>query len=131
MSAVTEIWIDPNVRVAGNQTFAGFEDVHGPRPRLGDHVMVREPESNLVGLGRVTCVDRGDELIYLAVNWGTLVPEETGQVRVTVSWSPFSAGVTMTNPTVGAASPGAALPATASDHRFSTTWEMAPLAVAV
>jgi hypothetical protein len=75
MSAVTEVIIDPNVRVAGNETFAGFEDIRGAMPDKGWRVIVREPESNLVGYGRVTRLDDADRLIYLAVNWAELVPE--------------------------------------------------------
>ena len=34
----TEILIDPNVRVAGNETFSGFEDVVGEFPAEGASV---------------------------------------------------------------------------------------------
>ena len=72
---MTEILIDPNVRVAGNETFSGFEDVIGELPTVGTRVQVREPESNIVGDGVVTRVDDGDRLIYLAVEWSSLRPE--------------------------------------------------------
>ena len=72
----TEILIDPNVRVAGNETFSGFEDVVGDLPSEGAHVRVREPESNIVGQGVVTRVDEGDRLIYLAIDWSKLAPEQ-------------------------------------------------------
>lgn len=75
----TEILIDPNVRVAGNLTFSGFEDVRslvgGAIPREGERVIVREPEANLVTVGTVVRVEPHDELIYIAVDWGTLAPE--------------------------------------------------------
>lgn len=72
---LTEIHIDPNVRVAGNQTFSGFEDVKGGAiPVEGEQVLVREPEANLTGLAEVRRVDHHDRLIYLAVDWKTLVP---------------------------------------------------------
>lgn len=60
--------IDLNVRVRGNQTYAGFEDVHGDIA-LGDEVEVYEPETSLVGHGRVTDVDAARQLVYLAVDW--------------------------------------------------------------
>jgi hypothetical protein len=71
----TEILIDPNVRVAGNETFSGFEDVVGDLPAEGARVRVREPESNIVGEGVVTRVDEHDRLIYLAIDWSKLAPE--------------------------------------------------------
>jgi hypothetical protein len=71
----TEILIDPNVRVAGNETFSGFEDVVGALPPEGARVRVREPESNIVGEGVVTRVDEHDRLIYLAIEWSKLAPE--------------------------------------------------------
>ena len=72
----TEILIDPNVRVAGNETFSGFEDVIGDLPAEGARVRVREPESNIVGQGVVTRVDERDRLIYLAIDWSKLAPEQ-------------------------------------------------------
>jgi hypothetical protein len=71
----TEIMIDPNVRVAGNETFSGFEDVRGPMPVAGQHVVVREPEGDLIGAGVVTRLDQAARLIYIAVNWPSLVPD--------------------------------------------------------
>jgi hypothetical protein len=66
------IMIDPNVRVAGNQTFSGLEDVIGDMPDEGDPVIVREPESGVTGHAFVTRVDFADRLIYLAVDWAGL-----------------------------------------------------------
>ncbi len=63
--------IDLNVRVRGNQTYAGFEDVDGGLAP-GDDVEVYEPESGLVGQGRVTDVDNKRQLVYLAVDWAAL-----------------------------------------------------------
>lgn len=74
----TRVAIDPNVRVRGNGTYAGFEDVDGPMA-VGDDVQVYEPESGLVGEGRVTEIDRDRELIYLSVDWSTLTDEEPPQ----------------------------------------------------
>lgn len=64
--------IDPNVRVAGNQTFSGIEDVVGDMPDEGDQVIVREPESGATGRAIVMRVDFSDRLIYLAVDWAGL-----------------------------------------------------------
>jgi hypothetical protein len=70
----TRIAIDPNVRVRGNGTYAGFEDVAGPIA-VGDQVEVYEAESNLVGVGRVTEIDGERELVYLSVDWSSLTDE--------------------------------------------------------
>ncbi|MBL3743437.1 Uncharacterised protein [Mycobacteroides abscessus subsp. abscessus] len=69
---MTEVMIDPNVRVAGGLTFSGFEDVIGDLPDHGDRVAVREPESGITGFGTVERVDFADRLIYLAVEWAAL-----------------------------------------------------------
>jgi hypothetical protein len=70
-----QVMIDPNVRVAGNQTFSGFEDIlAGDLPEVGDVVVVREPESGITGSATVTRVDYTDRLIYLAVDWANLMP---------------------------------------------------------
>ena len=63
--------IDLNVRVRGNQTYAGFEDVEGGLAP-GDDVEVYEPETGLVGPGRVTDVGNKRQLVYLAVDWAAL-----------------------------------------------------------
>jgi hypothetical protein len=44
--------------------------------RKADQVVVREPEANLVGVGELRRLDHHDQLVYLAVDWKTLVPEE-------------------------------------------------------
>lgn len=72
---MTEIMIDPNVRVAGDLTFSGFEHVRGTIPVEGQAVLVREPEADLVAVGRVHHVDYEDSLIYIAVKWETLAPD--------------------------------------------------------
>lgn len=68
----TIIDIDPNVRTAGNETYSGWEDVHGDWPSIGDAVTVREPESGIEGTARVTDIEDKGQLIYLAVNWQAL-----------------------------------------------------------
>lgn len=73
----TEVFIDPNVRVRGGQTYSAFRHVRGDIPKVGDEVYVREPESNLVGKAAVTDIDKRDHLIYLRVDWATLAPEKT------------------------------------------------------
>ena len=73
MTAQHVVMIDPNVRVAGNQTFSGFEDVLGDGlPDPGDRVIVREPESGVTGSAVVTRLDFDDRLIYLTVDWAGL-----------------------------------------------------------
>lgn len=69
----TRIAIDPNIRVRGTGTYAGFEDADGPLA-VGDVVEVFEPESDLVGKGSVTDVDAERELVYLSVEWASLRP---------------------------------------------------------
>jgi hypothetical protein len=72
---MTEIMIDPNVRVSGGLTFSGYEDVRGPMPSRGQQVLVREPEANLVAIGTVDHIDENDRLIYIAVDWTQLAPD--------------------------------------------------------
>ncbi|GAA3801056.1 hypothetical protein GCM10022403_039180 [Streptomyces coacervatus] len=68
---ITRIEIDPNVRVRGNGTRAGFEDVRGPIA-VNMPVEVFEPESGLVGPGRVTEIDPARRLVFLSVEWSKL-----------------------------------------------------------
>lgn len=71
------IVIDPNVRVRGNKTYAGFEDVltrtrmtTADRPvQPGDKVLAVEPESSIVTDATVVDVDYERKIIYLAVDW--------------------------------------------------------------
>jgi len=70
----TRVAIDPNVRVRGNDTYAGFEDVVGPLT-VGELVEVYEAESGLIGEGRVTEIDGDRELVYLSVDWSSLTDE--------------------------------------------------------
>lgn len=72
---MTEIMIDPNVRVSGGLTFSGYEDVRGPMPVAGQQVLVREPEANLVAVGTIDHFDVNDRLIYVAVDWTQLAPD--------------------------------------------------------
>jgi len=70
---MTRIAIDLNVRVRGQQTYAGFEDVlDGDHPHPGDFVEVFERESGVFGKAQVTDIDSDRELIYLAVDWAHL-----------------------------------------------------------
>lgn len=62
--------IDPNVRVRGQLTYAGFEDVEGNTiPNVGESVLAVEPESGIAAPAIVT--ERVDEpkLLYLGVAW--------------------------------------------------------------
>lgn len=65
------VTIDPNVRVRGNQTYAGLEDVQGI-VAVGSHVEVYEPEAGLIGPAEVTDIDHERQLVYLAVDWEQL-----------------------------------------------------------
>lgn len=67
----TRVEIDLNVRVRGNDTFVGFEDVHGPIT-VGEAVEVYESESGVSGEGKVTEIDGERELVYLSVDWSSL-----------------------------------------------------------
>jgi hypothetical protein len=80
----TRVAIDLNVRVHGNQTYAGLEDVTGPLA-IGSHVEVYEPETGLVGPAEVTEVDQERRLVYLAVDWGKL--REPPSAGLSSSWA--------------------------------------------
>jgi hypothetical protein len=67
----TRVQIDPNIRVRGNSTYAGFEDVEGPIA-LNEMVEVYEAESELVGEGKVIEIDASRSLVYLSVDWTSL-----------------------------------------------------------
>lgn len=72
-----EIIIDLNVRVEGDRTYAGFEDVLGGFVEdlvPGGPVMVVEEESDLVGPATVERIDFARQLIYLNVAWSSLAP---------------------------------------------------------
>lgn len=73
MTVKTRIAIDPNVRIRGNATFAGLEDVEGPL-HLGLMVEVFEPESDLSGIGEVVEVDAERRLVFIRVEWSSLRP---------------------------------------------------------
>jgi hypothetical protein len=81
----TTIMIDPNVRVRGNGTYAGLEDVRG-NIAVGVEVEVFEPESDLVGQGRVTEIDVERRLVYLSVDWSSL--RTRAMVAVAPAWDP-------------------------------------------
>lgn len=71
--------IDLNVRVCGNLTYVGYEDMSG-EPVLGllVHVFEREAElaferePGLEGIGRIVGLDEDLQLVYLKVDWCTL-----------------------------------------------------------
>lgn len=72
---MTRIAIDMNVRVRGNLTYSGFEDIEGDMAVEGAPVEVYEPESGIAGTGRIVELDRERELVYLEVDWaGLLAP---------------------------------------------------------
>lgn len=63
--------VDPNIRVRGNYTYAGFEECDTVM-KCGDEVEVFEPESGLVGIAYVTEVDDSARLVFLEVNWAEM-----------------------------------------------------------
>lgn len=76
------IEIDPNVRVRGNKTYAGFEDIqaagqltrtrpdHADGPiAVGDKVLAWESEDDIVTDAEVVGIDYERRLVYLAVDW--------------------------------------------------------------
>lgn len=68
MTAVVRI--DPNVRVKGNRTFSGFEDiVDGVPLRAEEEVLAWEEESNVMWPAVVYDLDFGKKLVYLTVAW--------------------------------------------------------------
>lgn len=72
------IAIDPNIRLPGNQTFAGFEDVQRFPIHVGMEVEVYEEESGVHGHGSVASIDEERELVYLNVEWSSLAYPENG-----------------------------------------------------
>lgn len=81
--------IDLNVRVRGNHTYTGLEDVSGGIARERMAVEVHEEESGLVGRGYITEIDEDRQLVYLAVEWDSLAPPSQAGVRATSSASSF------------------------------------------
>jgi hypothetical protein len=67
---MTRVLIDPNVRVRGQQTYAGFEDIDGP-VAAGQEVEVYETESGATGSGRMVDIDFRKRLVCLEVDWAT------------------------------------------------------------
>lgn len=67
-----KVRIDLNVRVRGNGTFAGFEDLLEGSLGVGEEVIVVEDESGVSGPARVSEIDLNSQLIYLDVEWAEL-----------------------------------------------------------
>ena len=72
MTDLVKIEIDLNVRVKGNLTYAGFENVTGALPAVGTRVKVYESESELSGYATVASLDHKRKIIYLDVDWTLL-----------------------------------------------------------
>lgn len=67
--AKLRIAIDPKVRINGQLTFAGFDDVEGNHiPKVGEAVTVYVPGTNREASALVTSI-LGGELVYLAPAW--------------------------------------------------------------
>jgi hypothetical protein len=79
----TRVEIDLNVRVRGNDTFVGFEDVSGPIG-VDEDVEVYESESGVVGDGKITEIDGERELVYLSVDWSSLTEAKAPSGGVTL-----------------------------------------------
>jgi len=76
MSGYYRISIDPNVRVSGNITFSGFEDMRDPDghptglwPVTGQYLVAFEEEAGLQGPAKVVHVEHDKRLVYLKVPW--------------------------------------------------------------
>lgn len=76
------IAIDLNVRIRGNQTYAGFEDVRIPGAsaddpletgdiKPGTPVLAFEEETGIIADAVVAAVDEEARLVYLEVDWGS------------------------------------------------------------
>jgi len=70
--AMPRVAIDPNVRVRGGKTYAGFEDIDGDAA-VGE-VAVHVPETSLTGTGRIVEVDDLRQLVVLDVDWASIRP---------------------------------------------------------
>jgi len=124
--------IDLNVRVQGNATYTGFEDVQG-KIALGDEVVVFESESGVEGTGRVTDIDFRRQLVYLAVDWESLQPDgvedrepsvsaagEVGNAGMFVAW--YSAARAMGVGPEGAGETATSQPGTTAWNRGNWHW---------
>ena len=67
---MTRIEFDPNVRVRGNGTFTWLPE--GVSLRVGDSVVLFEPEGGIEVDGKVTEIDTAKNLVYFTVDWPTL-----------------------------------------------------------
>jgi hypothetical protein len=45
-------------------------------PVTGQQVLVREPEANLVAVGIIDHIDTAAQVIYIAVDWAQMAPDE-------------------------------------------------------
>lgn len=69
------IEIDPSVRVLGSQTFAGFGDCSPLVPGIGEEVTACVTEMRAAAPGVVTGLDYVRRLVYLSVEWASLIDE--------------------------------------------------------
>lgn len=72
---MTRVAVDLNVRTRGG-TYSGVEDADGPLT-VGQAVTAYEAETGVEGPATVTSIDHAQRLVYLAVDWAALTPEET------------------------------------------------------
>ncbi|KAB1110783.1 MULTISPECIES: hypothetical protein [Micromonospora] len=90
MAQLARVEFDPNVRVYGNGTYAGIEDVHGV-VSLGDEVVLYEPENQIEVQAWVTEIDLHSKLVYFKVDWSSLrameEPRATSAEPEVTSWA--------------------------------------------
>lgn len=103
-----EIIIDPNLRIEGNRTFAEFTDVMGgfiTDIQQGDHVLVVEEETDVIGDATIRAIDHEKEFIDLTVDWQSLRQRSSAEtpgrtlaavVRVLHTSQPEAPGLTTT-----------------------------------
>jgi hypothetical protein len=79
---MTEIIIDLNAADEVGLTCCGFADVRGEFPQVGDLVLAREVEDNVVAEAVVARIDADRRVIYVAVAWRRLREDGPGERAV-------------------------------------------------
>lgn len=103
---MTRVEIDLNVRSGVDETYAGYEDVHGDFPNIGDWVEVFEAESGLAGFGQVLELRAETRIIVLGVQFAKLARPLPWGAQVTLTTTNVLPAV----PTVPWAAPGLPAP---------------------
>ena len=83
--------IDLNVRVRGDKTYAGFEDLQPgtvtyarpdhvpPELAVGQPVLVVEPEDAIIADGQIVEIDHERRFVYIAVDWHSFRDDDLHQ----------------------------------------------------